>query len=98
MWFDGPAQQRFVADVQAMNLPSGAQQPAQLVESDASQLASAFTQLANSANAQAYQSTVQSSQIDTLVHTLPNDTNSLLGALHHAYACPPSNGFAFCSG
>ena len=90
--------ERFASDVHAMDLPSGAQQPAQLVESDASQLAAAFTQLANSANGQAYQSTVQSSQIDTLLRTLPNDTNSLLAALNHAFECPPSNGLTFCSG
>jgi hypothetical protein len=89
--------QRFASDVRAMNLPSGAQQPAQLVESDASQLASAFSQLANSANGQAYKSTVQSSQINTLLRTLPNDTNSLLAALNHAFECPASNGLTFCS-
>jgi hypothetical protein len=90
--------QRFAADVRAMNLPSGAQQPAQLVESDATQLASAFTQLANSANGQAYRSTVQSSQVNTLLRTLPSDTNSLLSALNHAYQCPTSNGLTLCSG
>jgi hypothetical protein len=88
---------RYASDVRAMNLPSGAQQPARLVENDASQLAGAFTQLANSANGQAYQSTVQSSQINTLLRTLPNDTNSLLTALHRALVCPPSNGLTFCS-
>jgi hypothetical protein len=89
--------ERFASDVGAMNLPSGAQGPAHLVESDASQLASGFDQLANSANAQAYRSTVQSSQINTLLRTLPNDTNSLLSALHHALQCPASNGLTFCS-
>jgi hypothetical protein len=89
---------RYGSDVRAMNLPSGAQQPAQLVESDASQLAGAFAQLANSANAQAYQSTVRSSQIITLLRTLPTDTNSLLAALNRAFQCPPSNGLTFCSG
>lgn len=88
---------RYASDVRAMNLPSGAQQPAQLVESDASQLASAFTQLANSANGQAYQSTVQSTQVNTLLRTLPNDTNRLLAALNRAFECPPSNGLTFCT-
>jgi hypothetical protein len=88
---------RFASDVKAMNLPSGARGPAQLVESDASQLASAFDQLANSSNAQAYRSTVQSSQINPLIRTLPNDTNSLLSALNHALQCPASNGLTFCS-
>ncbi len=89
--------QRFASDVRAMNLPSGARGSAQLVESDASQLASAFDQLANSANSQGYRSTVQSSQVNTLLRTLPNDTNSLLSALNHALQCPASNGLTFCS-
>ncbi len=89
--------QQFASDVRAMNLPSGAQQTAQSVESDATQLADAFTQLANSPNGQAYRSAVQSSGVNTLLQTLPNDTNSLLSQLNHYLECPPSaTGFAIC--
>lgn len=88
---------QFASDVRAMNLPSGAQQSAQSVESDATQLADAFNQLANSASGQAYRSTVQSSGVNTLLQTLPNDTNSLLDQLNHYLECPPSaTGFAIC--
>jgi hypothetical protein len=87
----------FASDVRAMNLPSGSQQTAQSVESDATQLADAFTRLANSANGQAYHSIVQSTDVNTLLQTLPNDTNTLLSQLNHYLECPPSaNGLAIC--
>jgi hypothetical protein len=76
--------QQFDADLKSMDLPSNAVTPAQLVESDVTQLAAAFTQLANSANVQAYGSTVQSSGLNTLLRSLPNDTNNLLGALNQS--------------
>jgi Domain of unknown function (DUF4389) len=79
---------QFDSDLKSMNLPSRAQAPAQSVESDVTQLASAFTQLANSASAQAYRSTVQSSNVNTLLQTLPTDTNSLLSALNYYLTCP----------
>jgi hypothetical protein len=74
----------FDSDLKAMNLPSNAVAPAQLVESDLTQLESAFTQLANSANAQAYTSIVQRSGLNTLLQSLPNDTNGLLTALNQS--------------
>jgi hypothetical protein len=95
--FAATSLRQFATDVRAMNLPSGAQQNARSVESDATQLADAFTQLANSANGQAYRSEVQSSGIDTLLQTLPNDTNNLLSQLNRYLECPPSAaGFAIC--
>ncbi len=76
--------QQFNSDLKAMNLPSGAQAAGQSVQSDVAQLESAFTQLANSANAQAYRSTVQSSNLNTLLQSLPTDTNNLLNALNQS--------------
>ena len=72
---------KFDSDLAAMNLPSNAQGPAQAVQSDLTQLTSVFTELANSANAQAYNSTAQRSNLETLLTSLQNDTNNLLSAL-----------------
>jgi hypothetical protein len=74
----------FDSDLKSMKLPSNAVAPAQVVESDLTQLESAFTQLANSANAQAYTSIVQRSGLNTLLQSLPNDTNSLLSSLNQS--------------
>ncbi|HWD53601.1 MAG TPA: DUF4389 domain-containing protein [Acidimicrobiales bacterium] len=76
--------QLFAAEVRGMSLPSNAQDPAGAVESDADQLASAFTKLANSANAQAYRTTVEKSGLNTLLQSLPADTNNLLNALNQS--------------
>jgi hypothetical protein len=73
--------QLFAAEIRGMNLPSNAQAPARAVESDADQLASAFTKLANSPNAQAYRTAVESSGLNTLLQSLPTDTSNLLSAL-----------------
>jgi hypothetical protein len=72
---------KFNSDLTAMNLPSNAQGPAQVVESDLTQLASVFTDLANSASPQAYRATLQKSNLQTLLTSLTNDTNTLLDAL-----------------
>jgi hypothetical protein len=84
--------EKFDSDLKTMNLSCFATDPAQAVESDLTQLASAFTDLANSANAQEYGSTVQSSNLDTLLQSLPNDTNSLLNTIRS------SNLGSFCAG
>lgn len=83
---------KFDSDLKTLNLSCAAPNQTQVVESDLTQLSSAFTDLANSANAQAYRSTVQSSNLNTLLQSLPNDTNNLLDAIR-------SSGFgAVCSG
>ena len=73
--------QLFASEIRGISLPANAQAPAQAVESDADQLASAFTKLANSPNAQAYRTGVESSGLNTLLQSLPTDTNNLLTAL-----------------
>jgi hypothetical protein len=84
--------EKFDSDVKKMNLSCTATNPAQVVESDLGQMAAAFTELANSANGQAYHSALQSSNLNTLIQSLPNDTNDLLNAMS-------SSGFgSFCSG
>lgn len=72
---------KFNFDLTAMNLPSNAQGPAQVVESDLTQLASVFTDLANSSSPQAYRATLQKSNLQTLLTSFTNDTNTLLNAL-----------------
>lgn len=72
---------KFDSDLTAMNLPTGAQAQAQVVESDLSQLATVLTNLGNSTNAQQYNSTLQKSNLQTLLTSLQNDTNSFLTAL-----------------
>jgi hypothetical protein len=84
--------EKFDSDLKTLNLSCTATAPAQVVESDLTQLSSAFTDLANSSNAQAYRSTVQSSNLNTLLRSLPNDTNNLLEAVR------TSNLGAFCAG
>ncbi len=84
--------EKFDTDLKTLNLSCTATGPAQVVESDLTQLSSAFTNLANSSNAQAYRSTVQSSNLNTLLQSLPNDTNNLLDAVR------TSNLGAFCAG
>ena len=54
-----------------MSLPWNASQPAQVVESDAGQLGSILTQLANSANLSAYRSTARGSNLGTIFLKLP---------------------------
>jgi hypothetical protein len=77
---------KFDSELAAMNLPSNALAPAQVVESDLSQMASVFNDLAYDANAQAYRSTIQRSNLQTLLNSWPNDTNTLLDALRtHIY-------------
>jgi hypothetical protein len=84
--------EKFDSDLKAMNLSCLANDPASVVESDLAQLSSAFTDLANSADAQAYRSTVQTSNLNTLLRSLPNDTNNLLSAMRS------SNLGSFCAG
>ena len=65
-----------------MSLPSNASQPAQVVESDTSQLASILTQLANAANLSAYRSTARGSNLGTILNSYPGDTWSLVNVMH----------------
>jgi hypothetical protein len=83
---------KFDSDLKKMDLPCTATDPAKVVESDLTQMAAAFTALANSADGQAYRSTLQSSNLNTLLQSLPNDTNNLLTAMRS------SNLGSFCTG
>lgn len=72
----------YTGNLVSMNLPAGTDSAVAAVESDLSQLSTAFTSLANSPNQQAYQARVQSSQVNTLLQTLHVDTNNLLTAIN----------------
>jgi hypothetical protein len=72
----------YTANLVGMNLPAGTNSAVAAVESDVSQLSTAFTSLANSANQQVYESRLQSSQVNTLLQTLHVDTNNLLTAIN----------------
>ena len=73
---------QYTADLVGMNLPAGTNSAVAAVESDLSQLSTAFTSLANSPSQQVYQSRLQASQVNTLVQTLHVDTNNLLAAIN----------------
>ena len=73
---------RFDSDLRGMSLPSNAGQPAHVVESDTTQLASILTELANASSLSTYQSTVQSSNINTILSSYHGDTQNLVGTLH----------------
>jgi uncharacterized protein DUF4389 len=72
---------QFDSDLRGMNLPSNAGQGAQVVESDTTQLASILTQLANSSDLSTYQSTVRSSDINTILTSYQGDTQDLVDTL-----------------
>ena len=69
-------------DVHGMSLPSNANGQAQSVESDARQLASIFTELANSSDAASYRATVQRSNFGSILNSYAGDSNNLLNALN----------------
>jgi hypothetical protein len=73
---------QFDSDLRGMKLPSNVGQSAQVVESDTTQLASILTQLANSSNLSAYQSTVQSSSINTILNSYHGDAQNLVSTLN----------------
>jgi len=68
-------------DLRGMSLPSNASGQAQDVESDASQLASIFTELANSSDGATYRATAQRSDISSLLTSYSNDSMNLLNTL-----------------
>jgi len=76
------ALEQYTANLVGMNLPAGTNSSVAAVESDLSQLSTAFTSLANSPNQQVYLSRLQSSQVNTLLQTLHVDTNNLLTAIN----------------
>ena len=73
---------QYTANLVGMNLPAGTNNSVSAVESDLSQLSTAFTSLSNSPNQQVYESRLQSSQVNTLLQTLHVDTNNLLTAIN----------------
>ena len=77
---------KLVDDIQGMSLPDNAVGPAHVVESDANQLATIFTNLANSSDNAMYHDTAQRSNLTAILNSYPGDTQSLLNALN-------SNGF-----
>ncbi|HEY6471947.1 MAG TPA: DUF4389 domain-containing protein [Acidimicrobiales bacterium] len=73
---------QYTGNLVGMNLPAGTTSSVAAVESDLSQLSTAFTSVANSPNQQVYQSRLQSSQVNTFLQTLHVDTNNLLTAIN----------------
>ena len=69
-------------DLHGMSLPSNAGGQAQNVESDANQLASVFTKLANSSDAATYRATAQSSNLGSILSSYATDSQSLLNTLN----------------
>ena len=63
-------------DVRGMSLPSDVSGRAQDVESDATQLASIFTELANSSDVATYRATAQSSNFESILTSYASDTRS----------------------
>ncbi len=68
-------------DLYAMNLPANASGQAHYVESDATQLATIFRRLANSASCPTYESQLASSNLDTILSSYPADTQNLVNTL-----------------
>jgi hypothetical protein len=73
---------KMVDDIQGMNLPDNAVGPAHLVESDANQLATIFTNLANSSDIGTYHDNAQRSNLSSILNSYPGDTQNLLNALN----------------
>ena len=73
---------RFDNDLRTMSLPANASQPAQLVESDATQLSSILSQLANSSDLATYRATIRSSNLTTIWSSYHVDTQTLVSALN----------------
>ena len=65
-----------------MSLPANASQPAQLVESDTTQLSSILSQLANSSDLSTYRATIRSSNLTTIWSSYHVDTVNLVNALN----------------
>ena len=72
---------RLADDLRVMNLPGNASGQAHYVESDATQLATIFRQLANSASCPNYESQLASSDLDTILSSYPADTQNLVNTL-----------------
>jgi hypothetical protein len=73
---------KLVDDIQGMNLPTNAVGPAQVVQSDANQLATIFTNLANSSDSITYHANAQRSNLISILNSYPGDTQHLLNALN----------------
>jgi hypothetical protein len=73
---------KLVDDIQGMSLPANAVGPAHVVESDANQLATIFTNLANSSDNATYHDIAQRSNLTAILNSYPGDTQSLLNALN----------------
>jgi len=72
---------QFDNDLRGMSLPSNATQPAQVVESDTTQLASILSQLANSSDLSTYRAAVRSSNLTTILSSYHGDTVNLVNVL-----------------
>ena len=73
---------QFDNDLRTMSLPTNASQPAQLVESDTTQLSSILSQLANSSDLSTYRATIRSSNLTTIWSSYHVDTQTLVNALN----------------
>ncbi len=69
-------------DLRGMSLPSNAGGQARNVESDATQLATIFTELADSSDASTYRSTAQNSNLGSILNSYARDTDNLLNTLN----------------
>jgi hypothetical protein len=69
-------------DLGGMTFPANAQDPADRVRSDASQMAPIFVQLANSANIGAYRSTIRHSDLETILNAFEKDVPAFATALN----------------
>jgi hypothetical protein len=74
---------KLVNDIQGMNLPSNAVGQAHVVESDANQLSTIFTNLANTSDGATYHATAQRSNLSAILNSYPGDTRNLLNALNN---------------
>jgi hypothetical protein len=68
-------------DLRGMSLPANANGEARDVENDASQLASIFTELADSSDGTTYRATAQRSDISSLLNSYSSDSTNLLHTL-----------------
>ena len=73
---------QFDDDLRNMSLPANASQPAQVVESDTTQLSSILSQLANSSDLSTYRATIRSSNLTTILGSYHVDTLNLVNALN----------------
>ena len=73
---------QFDNDLRNMSLPANASEPAQVVESDTTQLSSILSRLANSSDLSTYRAAIRSSNLTTIWSSYHVDTQTLVNALN----------------